>query len=74
MTRIIKPLHGKDDMGVENFIKRLQLAKNSCSEPILLLQLTLAEKILDRAERSIRYIKIDTYSELSESLKSFQFQ
>ena len=52
MIRIIKPLHGTDDMGVENFIKRLQLAENSCSEPILLLQLTLAEKTDTRSSRT----------------------
>ena len=29
MIRIIKPLYGRDDMGVEDFIKKVQLAKNS---------------------------------------------
>ncbi|KAK9302452.1 hypothetical protein QLX08_005526 [Tetragonisca angustula] len=51
----------------------MQLAKNSCSEPTLLLQLILAEKILDQAERSIRYTKIDTYSELFKALRTQVF-
>ena len=55
---------------VEDFIKKVQLAKNFCSEPALLLQLILAGKILDQAERSIRYTKIDTYSELFEALRT----
>lgn len=70
IIRIIKPLHGRDNMDIEDFLKKVQLAKNSCSEPTLLLQLILAEKIFDQAENSIRYTKIDTYSELFEALRT----
>ena len=57
-------------MGIEDFIKKVQLAKNSCSEPALLLQVILAEKILDQAERNIRYTRLTLIPNSSNSRHS----
>ena len=43
--RVIKSINGQHDMGVEDFIKTILRIKNQCSQPQLLLDFILAEKI-----------------------------
>ncbi|CAK9813123.1 hypothetical protein ANTPLA_LOCUS7682 [Anthophora plagiata] len=69
VVRTIEPLKGKDDLGVEDFIKAVKYARGICAEPELLIRLIIAEKIIEQAKRSIRYISIGTYEELYEALR-----
>nr|XP_034195013.1 uncharacterized protein LOC117611186 [Osmia lignaria] len=67
--RTIETLRGRDDVGVEDFIKSVRYARSNCSEKTLLLKLILIEKITENAKRSIRYTSIETYEELYEVLR-----
>lgn len=67
--RMIETLRGRDDVGVEDFIKSVRFARNNCSEKNLLLRLILIEKITENAKRSIRYTTINTFEELYETLR-----
>nr|XP_034194820.1 uncharacterized protein LOC117611039 [Osmia lignaria] len=67
--RTIETLRGRDDVGVEDFIKSVRYARSNCSEKTLLLKLILIEKITENAKRSIRYTSIETYKELYEVLR-----
>lgn len=57
-------------MGVEDFIKSVEFARQCCNEEQLLLKLILVEKITENAKRSIRYIDIKTYGELYVHLRN----
>ena len=65
----IKTLNGQDDMGVEDFVKTIKKAKLQCSEPVILLDLILAKKIIGNAEKAIRYIPINSYEDLFIALR-----
>ena len=54
----IETLLERDDMGVEDFIKSVEFARQCCNKEQLLVKLILVEKITENAERSIRYIDI----------------
>ena len=69
VIKIIKPLKGKDDQGVEDFIKSIKNAKQYCNDPDFLLQLILAEKLQHNAERTLRYIDINSYEQLYAALR-----
>lgn len=69
IVRTIRALNGKDDIGVEDFIKAVKRARAQCNEEDLLLGLIIAEKIADQAERSIRHLAINSYEELYENLR-----
>ena len=68
--RTIQPLNGHDDMGVEDFIKSVKKAQKKCSQPLLLLEFILASKIVQQAEKAIRYIPIDDYESLYDTLRT----
>ena len=70
VIRAIKPINGRDDMGVENFIKSVKKWRKRCSQPELLLDYIIAEKITQQAEKAIRYIQFDDYETLYESLRA----
>lgn len=70
LIRIIKPLNGQDDIGVEDFIKTVKRAQKRCSQPELLLDYILAEKITQQAEKCIRYTQINDFETLYETLRS----
>ena len=70
VVRTIKPINGRDDIGVEDFIRSVKKARRRCSQPELLLDFIIAEKITQQAEKALRYIKIDDYETLYESLRS----
>ena len=54
-------------MGVEDLIKIVSRMKTQCSQPQLLLDFIIAEKITGNAEKAIRYTSINTFSELYEA-------
>ena len=68
--RTIETLRGRDDVGVEDFIKSVEFARQCCNEEQLLLKLILVEKITENAKRNIRYIDIKTYGELYARLRN----
>ena len=70
--RAIKPLNGQGDAGVEEFIRKVQRIRQQCSQPDLLLDFILAEKIQQQAERAIRFNDIYTYEDLYEGLRVFR--
>ena len=70
IIQMIKPLNGHDDMGVEDFIKNVKKAQKKCSQPLLLLEFILASKIVQQAEKAIRYIPIDDYESLYDALRT----
>lgn len=67
--RAIKPLNGQDDAGVEEFIRKVEKIRQQCSQPDLLLDFILAEKIQQQAERAIRFNDIYIYDDLYEALR-----
>ena len=69
IIRIVESLNGHDDVGVYDFIKSVKRAKLRCSQPSLLLDYVLTEKITRSAKRSIRHTHIDNYEDL---YKAFQ--
>lgn len=69
--RIIRTLKGRDDLGVEDFISDVRYARSVCRDKHMLLKLVIAEKITDQAERAIRYLRIDTYEQLYEALRTY---
>ena len=70
VIRTIKPINGRDEIGVEDFTRSVKKARKRCSQPELLLDFIIAEKITQQAEKALRYIKIDDYETLYESLRS----
>ena len=65
----MKPISGQDDIGVEDFIKIVKKAKSRCSQQALLLDYIIAEKIINHAERAIRYTQINSYTDLFNTLR-----
>ena len=72
--RMVETLRGRDDVGVEDFIKSVEFARSACSEEQLLLKLIVVEKIIENAIRSIRYINIESYGELYIFVIMFLYQ
>ena len=48
----------QDDIGVEDFIKTIEKARETFSQPELLLDYIIAEKITGQTESAIRYTNI----------------
>lgn len=69
LLRIIEPLQGRDDLGVEDFIHQVEFARARCEDQEMLLFMVLSEKILGNAKRNIRYIPIKTFKELYSALR-----
>ena len=69
--RMVETLRGRDDVGVEDFIKSAEYARSVCSEEQLLLKLIVVEKVIENAKRSIRYINIESYGELNVHLRNY---
>ena len=69
VVRTIKSFRGRDDIGVEDFITSIKIARTQCKEEDFLLRLIIAEKITEHAERSIRHLSINSYDELYDALR-----
>ena len=65
----IEVLNGKDDCGVEYFIKIVKKAHKRCCQKDLLLDLILSQKVIDQAKRAIRFIPIEDYEDLYHALR-----
>ena len=65
----IETLNGRDDCGVEDFIKMIGKAYKRCTQKELLLDLILSQKITDQAKRAIRFIPIENYKDLYLALR-----
>ena len=70
VIRTIRVLRGQDDLGVEDFIQDIRDARQQCNDMHMLLKLILSEKITGQAERSIRYVKINSFEELYDALRT----
>ena len=70
IIRTVESLNGHDDVGVYDFIKSVKRAKLRCSQPSLLLEYILTEKITGSAKRSIRHTHIHNYEDLYKSLET----
>ncbi|KAK1118217.1 hypothetical protein K0M31_015262 [Melipona bicolor] len=70
--RMIENLNGINDIGVEEFIKSVKLARTrvKVNDQIILLRMVIAEKITDRAKQSIRFCQITSYEELFSALRT----
>ncbi|KAK1120213.1 hypothetical protein K0M31_012580 [Melipona bicolor] len=68
--RVIESLNGTNDIGVEEFIKSVKLARTRVNDQIILLRMIIAEKITDRAKQSIRFCQITSYEELFSALRT----
>ena len=69
IIRTIEELKGRYDIGVEDFIKTVKRAQMRCSQPDLLLDFVIAEKIKDQAKRAIRFNPIHNYDQLYSALR-----
>ncbi|XP_033222760.1 uncharacterized protein LOC117176615 [Belonocnema kinseyi] len=69
IIRTVEELRGRDDVDLEDFIKSVKRAKSRCSQPDLLLDFIIAEKIKDQAKRGIRFSSIDDYDQLFSALR-----
>lgn len=67
----IPTLNGQDDIGVEGFIKAVREARAECRDKRILLKLILTQRIIGEAERSIRHIEIENFTDLFEALRKF---
>ena len=65
----IRGINGQDDIGIEDFIKTVKKAKTRRSQPNLLLDLIIAKKITGFAEKSIRYLQMNSYEDLYDALR-----
>ena len=65
----IRGINGQDDIGIEDFIKTVKKAKTRCTQTNLLLDLIIAKKITGFAEKSIRYLQINSYEDLYDALR-----
>ena len=70
ILRMVEILNGHDHVGVYDFIKSVKRAKLRCSQPSLLLDYVLTEKITGSTKRSIRHTHIDNSEDLYKSLKT----
>ena len=69
IIRAIRTLTGHDNIGVEDFIRSVERAQAKRSQPDLILDFILAEKITQNAERAIRYLEIKSFSKLYDALR-----
>ena len=60
----ITVLNGQDDVGVDDFIKSTKSAKLRCSQPNILLDFIIAQRIKGSAEKAVRFIPIDSHEDL----------
>ncbi|KOX71608.1 hypothetical protein WN51_02479 [Melipona quadrifasciata] len=61
---------GKDDVGVEEFIKSVKFARSHVNDQDSLLKMTIVQKISGHAKRSVRFCHTSCYDELYEALGS----
>ena len=65
----IREVNGQDDIGIEDFIKTVKKVKTRRIQPNSLLDLIIAKKITIFAEKSIRYVQINSYENLYDALR-----
>ena len=66
---LVETLRGRDDIGVEDFIKNVRFARSQCHQKALLLKLILVKRITENAKRSIRFLEIENYEDLYDALR-----
>lgn len=69
-THDLENLNGINDIGVEEFIKSVKLARTRVNDQTILLRMIIAEKITDRAKQSIRFCSISSFEELFSALRT----
>ena len=69
-SRFVRILRRRDDQGVEEFIKSVRYAKSRCDDKEGLLYVVLNEKIIENAERNIRFQEINTFEDLYKVLRT----
>ena len=67
--KLIKKFNSQYEMGVEPFIALVNRIKMQCTNSRVLLDLIIAEKIEGEAEKSIRFLSIQSCSDLFKSLR-----
>ena len=65
----VETLYGKDDIGVEEFVKSVKFARNCINDQNSLLKMIIAQKISGHEKRNI-FCHISNYEELYEALRS----
>ena len=65
----ITVLNGRDDIGLENFIRGIKRAKLRCSLRNIILDFIIAQSIKASAEKAVRFIPIDFYDDLLNALR-----
>ena len=69
-SRFVRILRRRDDQGVEEFIKSVRYAKSRCDDKEGQLYVVLNEKIIENAERNIRFQEINTFEDLYKVLRT----
>ena len=69
VVKLIKKFNSQDEMGIEPFIALDNRIKMQCRNSKVLLDWIIAEKIEGEAEKSIRFLSIQSYSDLFKSLR-----
>ena len=70
LIRTVEVLNGQDDVGVHDFINTVKRAKIWCSQPGLLLDYIITEKIVGNAKKAIRHCLISSYDDLYKALNT----
>lgn len=68
--RTVETLNGRNDIGVEEFIKSVRFARSRTNDQETLLRMILTERITDFAKQSFRFCQIHGYEELYEALRT----
>ena len=66
---LVETLRGRDDIGVEDFVKNVRFAQSQCHQKALLLKLILVKRITENAKHSIRFLDIENYKDLYNALR-----
>ena len=70
LIRTIEVLNMRDNIGMYDFIRNVKRARARCSQPGLLLDYIIVEKIADQAKNSIRHATIRSYDDLYDILRT----
>ncbi|KAK1123338.1 hypothetical protein K0M31_008956 [Melipona bicolor] len=68
--RMIENLNGVNDIGVEEFIRSIKLARTRVKDQTIFLRMIITEKITDRAKQCIRFCQISSFEELFLALRT----
>ena len=60
----------ENDIGVEEFIRRIKRAQLRCTQPHALLDMIISERIGENADKAITFMEIHSYKDLYTILKA----